>query len=280
MRKTAVDHPPFTAAMRRRSPSDLRIHSPAVRISRHRRRRLHRFAATSARCSADRYAGLRVGAPGHGSGQAHLLRQPANLARWPTTQRLDFVHGDICDAAWSTRWCAGHDAIVHFAAESHVDRSIAGAATFVMTNVLGTQVLLDAALRHGVGRFLHVSTDEVYGSIDDGLVDRGLAAGAELAVRGRRRPARTCWRWPTTAPTGWTWWSPAAPTTTGRTSSRRRSSRCSSPTCSTAGQVPLYGDGGNIRDWLHVDDHCRGHRSWRWRRAGRARSTTSAAAPS
>ena len=58
--------------------------------------------------------------------------------------------------------------IVHFAAESHVDRSIAGAAPFVTTNVLGTQTLLDAALRHGTGRFVHVSTDEVYGSIDEG----------------------------------------------------------------------------------------------------------------
>ncbi len=62
----------------------------------------------------------------------------------------------------------GHDAVVHFAAESHVDRSIEGAATFVVTNVLGTQTLLDAAHRHGVGRFLHVSTDEVYGSIETG----------------------------------------------------------------------------------------------------------------
>jgi dTDP-glucose 4,6-dehydratase len=82
--------------------------------------------------------------------------------------RLEFVQGDICDAELVDKLMAEADQVVHFAAESHVDRSIAGAADFVRTNVLGTQTLLDAALRYGVGPFVHISTDEVYGPSSDG----------------------------------------------------------------------------------------------------------------
>jgi dTDP-glucose 4,6-dehydratase len=92
----------------------------------------------------------------------------ASLSSVAEDSRLDFVPGDICDPALVDNVVRGHDAIVHFAAESHVDRSIQAAADFASTNVVGTQVLLDAALRHGTGRFLHVSTDEVYGSIEAG----------------------------------------------------------------------------------------------------------------
>ena len=95
------------------------------------------------------------------------------------------------DSALLRELLPGHDAIVHFAAESHVDRSIAGALPFVTTNVLGTQALLDAARAAGVGRFLHVSTDEVYGSIDEGSWTEDVAARAELAVRRLARPAPT-----------------------------------------------------------------------------------------
>ena len=93
---------------------------------------------------------------------------PANLDPVRSHPGFAFVQGDINDTALLDEVLPGHDAIVHFAAESHVDRSILGAADFVTTNVLGTQTLLDAARRHRVGRFLHVSTDEVYGSIDEG----------------------------------------------------------------------------------------------------------------
>src|SRR6185437_7800778 len=85
----------------------------------------------------------------------------ANLDPVAADPRLRFVQGDICDLDVVNDLMPGHDAVVHFAAESHVDRSIQGAAPFVVTNVLGTQTLLDAAHRHGVARFLHVSTDEV-----------------------------------------------------------------------------------------------------------------------
>jgi dTDP-glucose 4,6-dehydratase len=92
----------------------------------------------------------------------------SNLAPVLDVPRLRFVHGDIRDAGLVGELMAGTDVVVHFAAESHVDRSIAGAAEFVSTNVVGTQVLLQAALDAGVGRFVHVSTDEVYGSIASG----------------------------------------------------------------------------------------------------------------
>src|SRR5689334_15647170 len=88
-----------------------------------------------------------------------------NLAPVAGEERLRFVRGDICDAELVAELMAGVDLVVHFAAESHVDRSIRGAADFVLTNVLGTHTLLQAAVDAGVGKFVHVSTDEVYGSI-------------------------------------------------------------------------------------------------------------------
>jgi len=93
----------------------------------------------------------------------------ANLADVTAHERLRFIHGDIRDVADVTAALEGVDVIVNAAAESHVSKSIEeGGAEFVTTNVVGTQVLLDAARKHGVGRFAHVSTDEVYGSIDEG----------------------------------------------------------------------------------------------------------------
>jgi dTDP-glucose 4,6-dehydratase len=181
----------------------------------------------------------------------------ANLAPVADDPRFTFVRGDICDAVLVNDLMPGHDAVVHFAAESHVDRSIEGAALFVTTNVLGTQTLLDAALRHGIGRFLHVSTDEVYGSIEVGSWTEG---------------------WPL---------SPNSPYSAAKAGSDMIAlayhrthdldvivTRCSNnyglyqfpekvvPLFVTnlldGKPVPLYGDGGNIRDWLHVADHCLG----------------------
>jgi dTDP-glucose 4,6-dehydratase len=181
----------------------------------------------------------------------------ANLAPVADDSRLRFVEGDICDVGLVDDVMAGHDAVVHFAAESHVDRSILGAAPFVITNVLGTQTLLDAALRHRVGRFLHVSTDEVYGSIEEGswTEDWPLAprspysaskAGSDLLALAYARThgldvvVTRCsnnygpYQFP----------EKVVPLFVTNLLDGRR--------------VPLYGDGGNIRDWLHVADHCTG----------------------
>ena len=113
------------------------------------------------------------------------LTYAGNLANLePVAGKFTFVRGDICDAALLAEVLPGHDAVVNFAAETHVDRSIAGAAEFVTSNVAGVQVLLDACLTAGVPRVVHVSTDEVYGSIADGGLDRGLAARPELPLLG------------------------------------------------------------------------------------------------
>jgi dTDP-glucose 4,6-dehydratase len=181
----------------------------------------------------------------------------ANLEPVAADPRLTFVAGDICDARLVDELLPGHDAVVHFAAESHVDRSIDSAAPFVMTNVVGTQTLLDAALRHRLGRFVHVSTDEVYGSILEGswTEDWPLAprspysaskAGSDLLALAFHR-------------------------THGLDVVVTRCSNNYGPyqfpekviplfvTNLLDGlTVPLYGDGGNVRDWLHVADHCAG----------------------
>ncbi|WP_406466749.1 dTDP-glucose 4,6-dehydratase [Streptomyces hirsutus] len=171
--------------------------------------------------------------------------------------RLEFVHGDIRDADLVGKLTAEADQVVHFAAESHVDRSILTASDFVLTNVLGTQVLLDAALRHGVDTFVHVSTDEVYGSIASGSATEAYPL------------------------------EPSSPYSASKASSDLlalayhrthgldvRVTRCSNnygphqfpekviPLFVThlfdGAKVPLYGDGLNVRDWLYVDDHCAG----------------------
>ncbi|MDO0912053.1 dTDP-glucose 4,6-dehydratase [Streptomyces sp. DT2A-34] len=180
----------------------------------------------------------------------------ANLAPLAGDPRLVFVQGDILDAGLVDKLMAGHDAVVHFAAESHVDRSIAAGHAFVATNVLGLHTLLQAAVRHGPRTFVHVSTDEVYGTIPSGswTEEQPLApsspyaaskAGADLLALSYHR-------------------------THGLDV---RITRCSNnygphqfpekliPRFVTrlldGHKVPLYGDGHHVRDWLHVEDHCR-----------------------
>src|SRR5215472_9726844 len=170
--------------------------------------------------------------------------------------RLTFVAGDVCDGGLVDDLVPGHDAIVHFAAESHVDHSIRAAEPFVTTNVLGTQTLLDAAVRHATTRFLHVSTDEVYGSIASGswTEEWPLAPNSPYAASKAAADllALACHR------------------THGLDVRITRSSNNYGPyqfpekviplfvTNLLEGRtVPLYGDGGNVREWLHVADHCR-----------------------
>jgi dTDP-glucose 4,6-dehydratase len=181
----------------------------------------------------------------------------ANLGPVAESKRLDFVPGDICDAALVDTVVRRHDAIVHFAAESHVDRSILAAADFATTNVIGTQVLLDAAHRHGTGRFLHISTDEVYGSIEAGAwTERSpvspnspyaatKAASDLLALAYHRTHGL-----------------PVVVTRSANNYGPYQHPEKVIPRFVTnlleGRTVQLYGDGAQIRDWVHVDDHCRG----------------------
>jgi len=185
------------------------------------------------------------------------LPYAGNLANLPQAHpRLEFVKGDICDGPLLREVLPGHDAVMHFAAESHVDRSLYGAAEFVRTNVGGTQSLLDACLHTGVRRVVHVSTDEVYGSIDEGAwtEESPLLPNSPYAASKASSDlmARAYWR------------------THGLDVSVTRCSNNYGPyqhvekliplfvTNLLDGRpVPLYGDGGNVREWLHVDDHCR-----------------------
>lgn len=180
-----------------------------------------------------------------------------NLAPVADSERYTFVHGDIRDDKVLDEWIPRVDGVVHFAAESHVDRSVRDASIFVETNVLGTQKLLDACLRHGIDRFVHVSTDEVYGSIEEGEWTEewplepnspyaASKAGSDLIARSYHRTHKM----------------------------NISITRCSNnygpyhfpekliPLFVTNlmddKHVPLYGTGENVRDWLHVDDHCRG----------------------
>lgn len=185
------------------------------------------------------------------------LTYAGNAANLPMDHpRLTFVKGDVVDLPLMLDLLPGHEDIVHFAAESHVDRSLADPAAFIRTNVDGTQALLEACRLSGVRRVVHVSTDEVYGSINEGAWTENWPllpnspysaskAGADLL-------ARAYWR------------------TYGLDV---RVTRCSNnygpyqhpekliPLFITnlfdGSSVPVYGDGTNVREWLHVDDHCR-----------------------
>ncbi len=187
--------------------------------------------------------------------------RPENTEDFAGAENYRFIHGGIEDGMLVEALFSeseGFDAVVNFAAESHVDRSIAGPRVFVETNVLGTQNLLEAARRHGVERFVQVSTDEVYGTLGPGdppFTERSplepnspysaSKASADLLCRAYNE-------------------------TYGMNVTTTRCSNNYGPyqypeklipsfiRQALAGEpVPLYGDGMNVRDWLHVEDHCR-----------------------
>lgn len=180
-----------------------------------------------------------------------------NMASVLSDPRVHFVLGSITDADVTNDVLTNAHAVVHFAAESHVDRSITGARTFFETNVLGTQQLLESARRGGVERFVHVSTDEVYGSIatgswrEDHLLEpnspySSSKAGSDLAALAYHR----------------TYGLSVMVTRCSNNYGPRQFPEKVIPlfvtNLSEGRKVPLYGDGMNVRDWLHVDDHCRG----------------------
>ncbi|NOU75758.1 dTDP-glucose 4,6-dehydratase [Paenibacillus sp. LMG 31458] len=168
-----------------------------------------------------------------------------------------FVLGDMGHAALINQQMEhGVDVVVHFAAESHVDRSIHNPHSFVLTNVAGTQCLLEAARQHHVKKFIHISTDEVYGSLgDEGAFTEttplapnspysASKAGSDLLVRAYYE----------------TYGFPAVITRCSNNYGPRQFPEKLIPLIITRAlrnePIPIYGDGLNIRDWLYVDDHC------------------------
>jgi len=181
----------------------------------------------------------------------------SNLSSVKGNPNFKFIRGDICDVELVNKIVERVDVVINFAAESHVDRSIESSAEFIRTNILGTQTLLDAVKNHKIKKYLQVSTDEVYGSIPTGSWSEdspllpnspysSSKAGADLLVRSYHVTHNL----------------------------HTIITRCSNNygprqylekliphfvhQLSSGNRVPLYGDGSNIRDWLHVEDHCLG----------------------
>ena len=179
-----------------------------------------------------------------------------NLADVADDPRYTFVHGDICDAEVVARAMEGCDTVVNFAAETHVDRSLLGAGHFIQTDCYGVWVLLEEARRRGVERFIQISTDEVYGSIESGsftetdpLMPRNPYSASKA---GGDRIAYSFWA------------SHGVPVVITRASNNYGPYQYPEklvPLFVTNAladlPLPLYGDGGNVRDWLFVEDHCR-----------------------
>jgi dTDP-glucose 4,6-dehydratase len=182
-----------------------------------------------------------------------------NLKNVQGNQKYKFVHGDICNSEIVDNAMSSVDTVVHFAAESHVDRSIADPAEFIKTNVLGTQVLLDAALKNKVKRFHHISTDEVFGSLDLNDSNKfnertsysprspysASKAGSDHLVRAYYHTYNL-------------------PITISNCSNNFGPYQFPEKIISLAitnllegKKVPIYGDGLYVRDWLYVEDHCR-----------------------
>lgn len=182
---------------------------------------------------------------------------PDNVAEVDDSPRYTFIEGDICDHAAVKRAMAGCDAVVHFAAEAQVDKSITGPEVFAKTNVLGTQVLLDEARAAGVERFHFISTDEVYGHLgpdDPKFTEDTLLwpnspysaskAGGDLLCRSY---VKTFGMYITTTRCSNNYgpyprMDGLIPVITGKALADE--------------PLPIYGDGSNIRDWLYVEDHC------------------------
>jgi dTDP-glucose 4,6-dehydratase len=182
---------------------------------------------------------------------------PKNYQEFVGDPRLAVIKGDICDSDLLEKSMAGHDFVVHFAAESHVDRSIDEASAFVETNVLGTFRVLEASRKVGIKTVIHVSTDEVYGSLREGSADEtyplkpnspyaASKASSDLIARSYFvthgldvRITRCCnnygkYQYP----------EKVIPVFINKLISGQK--------------LPIYGDGRNVREWIHVSDHAKG----------------------
>lgn len=181
---------------------------------------------------------------------------PCNLRDVENDPRYTFILGDICDPCVTESAMSGTDAVVHFAAETHVDRSVLDPAAFVRTNMLGTNVLLDCAKKCATGMFIHISTDEVYGTIKTGSFSEtdplhpsspysATKAGSDLLALSYNI----------------TYGLPLIVTRCSNNFGPYQFTEKMIPLFITNlisnWNVPLYGNGQNVRDWIHVRDHCR-----------------------
>ena len=182
---------------------------------------------------------------------------PKNYQDFLGDPRLSVIKGDICDFELLEKSMAGHDFVVHFAAESHVDRSIDDASAFVETNVLGTFRVLEASRKVGISTVIHVSTDEVYGSLSEGSADETFPlepnspyaaskAASDLLARSYFvthqldvRTTRCCNNY-------------------GKHQYPEKVIPVFVNKINAGHNLPIYGDGKNIREWIHVSDHARG----------------------
>jgi dTDP-glucose 4,6-dehydratase len=182
---------------------------------------------------------------------------PKNYQEFVGDPRLDIIKGDICDSHLLEKSIAGHDFVVHFAAESHVDRSIDDASAFVETNVLGTFKVLEASRKVGIKTVIQVSTDEVYGSLSEGSADEAFPlkpnspyaaskAASDLLARSYFmtheldvRITRCCNNY-------------------GKYQYPEKVIPVFINKLNSGHMLPIYGDGRNIREWIHVSDHARG----------------------
>ncbi len=182
---------------------------------------------------------------------------PKNYQDFANDQRLNVIKGDICDSHLLEKSMANYDYVIHFAAESHVDRSIDDASAFVQTNVLGTFNVLEASRKSGVKTMIHVSTDEVYGSIPEGSADENYPlkpnspyaaskAASDLLARSYFithgldvRTTRCCNNY-------------------GRYQFPEKVIPLFINKLNTGEKLPIYGEGKNVREWIHAADHAHG----------------------
>lgn len=182
-----------------------------------------------------------------------------NLKEVEKKPNYTFIHGDICDKDLVAKSLQGIDVIVHFAAESHVDRSIMEPAPFILTNVLGTQTLLDAALRLGIKRFHHISTDEVYGALklsdtqkfneDTRYNPRSPYSASKAASDHLVRAYYITYGLPVTITN--------CSNNFGPLMFPEKLIPLAITNLLEGKKIPVYGDGLYVRDWLYVEDHCR-----------------------
>jgi dTDP-glucose 4,6-dehydratase len=181
---------------------------------------------------------------------------PKNYEKFLSDPRLKIIKGDICDLSLLEKSMIGHDFVIHFAAESHVDRSIDDAAVFIQTNVLGTFNVLEASRKTRIKTVIHVSTDEVYGSLAEGSADEtypllpnspyaASKAASDLLARSYFvthgldvRTTRCCNNY-------------------GKYQYPEKLVPVILSKIKKGESLPIYGSGENIREWIHVSEHCR-----------------------